>query len=484
VSPTHGPGASDPAPGAAFHSADAGTSERDWQSWGGLRAVPRLDVNAWAATRDAHLVLLAAHPDDETLAAAGLLAIAAEAGARVDVVVATAGEGSHPGSPTHSPQSLARWRAEEVRQSIHHLAPGARLHRLGLPDGHLREHREELRRALVALLTGSCWVVAPWRGDSHTDHDTAGEVAADVASSHGAELLEYPVWAWHWATPGDERLPWDAALAVPLPAAVRERKSAAMALHRSQVAPLSPAPGDEVMLGEHVLAHFRRDVEVFFRTAAPPPAWRTEEGARGTQSLPAAFFEDFYARGGDDPWGFTARWYERRKRALTLAALPRERFARAFEPGCSIGVLTAQLGERCDDLLALDVVPATVRKARQRTAHLPGVRVEQGSVPGDWPEGVFDLVVLSEVGYYCGPDDLDTLVDRAAGALAEDGVLVACHWRHPVPEYPLGGDAVHAVLRAHPRLALLAQHEEEDFLLDVLVPAPATSVARATGLLP
>ena len=156
----------------------------------------------------------------------------------------------------------------------------------------------------------------------------------------------------------------------------------------------------------------------------------------------------------------------------------------AFEPGCSIGVLTAQLGERCDDLLALDVVPATVRRARDRTAHLPGVRVEQGSVPADWPEGVFDLVVLSEVGYYCGPDDLRTLVDRAAGALATDGVLVACHWRHPVPEYPLGGDAVHAALRAHPRLALLARHEEEDFLLDVLVPAPATSVARATGLVP
>ena len=93
-------------------------------------------------------------------------------------------------------------------------------------------------------------------------------------------------------------------------------------------------------------------------------------------------------------------------------------------------------------------------------------------------------MVLSEVGYYCGPDDLRTLVDRAAGALATDGVLVACHWRHPVPEYPLGGDAVHAALRAHPRLALLARHEEEDFLLDVLVPAPATSVARATGLVP
>ena len=484
VNPAPGPEATVPTPGPTFRSADTGTTEGDWQGWGGLRALPRLDVAAWAATGDAHLVLLAAHPDDETLGAAGLLAIAAEAGARVDVVVATAGDGSHPGSPTHSAESLARWRADEVTQAVHLLAPGAHVHLLDLPDGHLREHRAELQRALLPLLTGSCWLVAPWRRDAHTDHDTAGAVAAEVASSHGTQLLEYPIWAWHWATPGDHRLPWDAAHALPLPAPARERKAEAMAVHRSQVEPLSPAPGDEVMLGEHVLAHFRRDVEVFFRTTAPQQALSAEEGDRGIKSLPAAFFEDFYARGGDDPWGFTDRWYERRKRALTLAALPRERFSRGFEPGCSIGVLTAQLGERCDDLLALDVVAATVRKARERTAHLPGVRVEQGSVPADWPDGVFDLVVLSEVGYYCGPDDLRTLVDRAAGALADDGVLVACHWRHPVPEYPLGGDAVHAALRAHPRLALLARHEEEDFLLDVLVPAPATSVARATGLVP
>jgi LmbE family N-acetylglucosaminyl deacetylase len=428
------PGPARPAPGPAFSSTDPGTSEGDWQEWGGLRALPRLDVDAWTTEGDAHLVLVAAHPDDETLGAAGLLAIAAEAGAAVDVVVATTGDGSHPGSRTHSPESLARWRAEEVTRAVHQLAPGARVHRLGLPDGHLREHRAELQRVLLGLMTGSCWLVAPWRGDAHTDHDTAGAVAAEVAAAHGAQLLEYPIWAWHWATPGDDRLPWDAALALPLPAATRARKRRAMAIHRSQVEPLSPAPGDEAMLGEHVLAHFRRDVEVFFRTVEPPPPQRTDDAERDRESLPAAFFEEFYAEGGEDPWGFTDRWYEHRKRALTLAALPRERFARGFEPGCSIGVLTAELGERCDDLLALDVVPATVRRARERTAHLPGVRVERGSVPADWPEGVFDLVVLSEVGYYCGADDLRTLVDRAAGALAEDGVLLACHWRHPVQE--------------------------------------------------
>ncbi len=125
-----------------------------------------------------------------------------------------------------------------------------------------------------------------------------------------------------------------------------------------------------------------------------------------------------------------------------------------------------------------------VERAAARTQDLPGVRVDRASVPQDWPEGRFDLVVLSEVGYYCGRDELALLVERAAASLTDDGVLVACHWRHPVPEYPVTGDEVHERLGAQPGLALLVRHEEEDFLLDVLVPSPATSVARATGLLP
>ena len=217
VSPATGSGRATPAPGPVFRHDEAGTTERAWQDWGGLQGLPQLDVDTWTASGDAHLVLLAAHPDDETLGAGGLLAIAAEAGARVDVVVATAGEGSHPASRTHSPEALARWRAEEVTRAVHLLAPEACVHQLGLPDGRLREHGEDLRRALLDLVTGSCWLVAPWRGDAHTDHEAAGEVAAEVAATCGAQLLEYPVWAWHWAAPGDDRVPWDAAVSAAPP---------------------------------------------------------------------------------------------------------------------------------------------------------------------------------------------------------------------------------------------------------------------------
>ena len=141
-----------PTPAPPSTSADPGTSERDWQGWGGLRALPRLDVAAWTAEGNAHLVLLAAHPDDETLGAAGLLATAAAAGATVDVVVATAGDGSHPRSPTHSPESLAPLACRRGdAEAVHLLAPGARVHLLGLPDGHLHAHRAELHACAAGL---------------------------------------------------------------------------------------------------------------------------------------------------------------------------------------------------------------------------------------------------------------------------------------------------------------------------------------------
>lgn len=199
--------------------------------------------------------------------------------------------------------------------------------------------------------------------------------------------------------------------------------------------------------------------------------------------------EQFYAESGDDPWGVDERWYEARKRALTLAVLPRARFARALEPGCSIGALTAELATRCDDLLAVDAVEAPLRRARARLAGVPHVRLERRRLPGEWPPGPFDLVVVSEVGYFLGGPDLADLAERAAASLTPDGVLVACHWRHggrpATPGDPgvLTGDEVHAVLRERSGLAVLAEHVEEDFRLDVLVPPPATSVARAEGVL-
>jgi hypothetical protein len=112
------------------------------------------------------------------------------------------------------------------------------------------------------------------------------------------------------------------------------------------------------------------------------------------------------------------------------------------------------------------------------------VALERRTLPGDWPPGSFDLIVVSEVGYYLSSAELDVLIDRILGSLAADATVVTCHWRHPVEEYPLDGDTVTERFREqlNPALDLLVTHTERDFVLDVFRTAPGRSVAQETGL--
>lgn len=159
-------------------------------------------------------------------------------------------------------------------------------------------------------------------------------------------------------------------------------------------------------------------------------------------TLPPAYFEQVY-EANEDPWNFETSTYEREKYAATLRALPARQYAAAFEIGCSLGVLTEQLAPRCAHLLAVDVAAAPLEKARQRCAHLPQVEFRQMRVPAEFPASHFDLIIVSEVGYYWSPDDLRQTTDRLLEALQPGGHLLLVHWTQPVHDYPLTGDDVH-----------------------------------------
>ena len=180
-----------------------------------------------------------------------------------------------------------------------------------------------------------------------------------------------------------------------------------------------------------------------------------------------------------DPWGVDDRWYEERKRALTLAALPRRRFADALELGCSVGALSAALAGRSDRLLAVDASETAVLACADRLRGRPGVRVERRVIPAQWPEGSFDLVVMSESGYFLTPLQLERTLERIEGSLSADGVVVACHWRHPIRGWPLDGEIVHQRMLetfAEKSIDMLALHLEPDFVLHVF--------GRDAGVLP
>jgi len=192
------------------------------------------------------------------------------------------------------------------------------------------------------------------------------------------------------------------------------------------------------------------------------------------------YFEKMF-EGNDDPWSFKSRWYEERKRALTLAALPQRRYAMAFEPGCANGELSAGLSARCDSLLCSDGTPRAVELARQRLAGQAHVRVVQGWVPDDWPDGAFDLIVISEIGYFLSPGALDRVAARTLGSLAPGGTVLACHWRWPVTGCELGGDAVSARLAEGLQLPLATTILDQDFRLDLWF-GDGRSIGQREGL--
>jgi len=194
----------------------------------------------------------------------------------------------------------------------------------------------------------------------------------------------------------------------------------------------------------------------------------------------ADYFDAMFAN-DDDPWQFRLRWYERRKRALTLAMLPKERYTHGFEPGCANGELAAALASRCDRLSVSDAAPRAVELAAQRLANHAGVRVTRRMIPDDWPDDRFDLIVISELAYYLAPRALEQLAECIEASLLPGGTFVACHWRHPIEGWTGRGDDVHAAFAARRRLHRLSHYEDADLLLDVWSNR-AQTVAQAEGL--
>ncbi len=159
-------------------------------------------------------------------------------------------------------------------------------------------------------------------------------------------------------------------------------------------------------------------------------------------TLPQSYFDDVY-RANSDPWSFETSDYERQKYEATVKALPDPHYHNAFEIGCSIGVLTQMLADRCDQLLAVDASELPLQAARTRLAAYPNVTIQLMNVPAEFPDGPFDLVLLSEVGYYFSREDLALARQRIIDALSPKGNLLMVHWTPFVPDYPLTGDQVH-----------------------------------------
>jgi cyclopropane fatty-acyl-phospholipid synthase-like methyltransferase len=186
------------------------------------------------------------------------------------------------------------------------------------------------------------------------------------------------------------------------------------------------------------------------------------------QTLKPEYFDALYAA-DPDPWNFAASPYERAKYTLTLNALPKPHYRSALEVGCSIGVLTRSLASRCDTVVAVDAAPTPLVEARRRCADLGKVLFEQMFVPEQWPDGVFELIVLSEVVYYLSPEDVSRLAVRVVDSLHIGGSVILVHWTG-LTDYPLSGDEAVALFieRMGPTCVVERADRHAEFRLDIL----------------
>jgi LmbE family N-acetylglucosaminyl deacetylase len=274
-----------------FHRNRAGTPESGWWS-SRLKACRHLDPPA-AGDR---LLVVAAHPDDETLGAGGLISAVSDLGCQIIVAVACHGEASHSRPRTGGASAVVELGLGEVRRALKTLAPEAELLNLRLPEGMLARHLEEMAGALDEAAARSTHILTPWIADSQPDHEACARIGAILGDRYGLTHWQYPIWAWHWADPQGGDLPWDQLRIFPLAHRERAAKTRAIAAYLSHQAPLSRQVGDEAILSPQALRYFTRPYETFVVAAAPGNS--------------ASYLRSLY-REHIDPWSLDERDHER-----------------------------------------------------------------------------------------------------------------------------------------------------------------------------
>jgi LmbE family N-acetylglucosaminyl deacetylase len=232
-------------PSSSFSPQDAGTPEPEWRSL--LR-----QSSEWQP-RAGPLVVVAPHPDDEILGAGGLVRSCAMAGQKVTIISVTDGEAADCSRP-----GLDRIRRSELRNALRTLSLShVTVHRLGIPDGRVQDHRNRLRGVLRECAKDRGTIIAPYEHDGHPDHEAAGRECLEVAQSDGVPIARYPVWAWHHTKPAALRaVRWGL---FHLEAGAQRAKKRALQCFESQLRP----PGGLPIVPPQVLAHFERPYEAF-----------------------------------------------------------------------------------------------------------------------------------------------------------------------------------------------------------------------------
>jgi LmbE family N-acetylglucosaminyl deacetylase len=236
-------------------------------------------VASLAAFPHKRVLVVAPHPDDESLGCGGLIATLALTGTAFCFVFVTDGGASHPGSPTWPRDRLVACRKDEAIEAMRRLNAGdANTVFLALPDaampasGSLVWNKVAAQLAEIISEFNPALVLLPWRRDPHCDHRASWRLAKDglkLANAH-PKILEYPIWLDEFGEEGDRPRQGEARLVAFDVAAALPAKRAAIAAHLTQTTRLIHDDPDGFRLTEAVIERFARPTETYWQAIDEP----------------------------------------------------------------------------------------------------------------------------------------------------------------------------------------------------------------------
>ena len=221
------------------------------------------------------LVVVAPHPDDETLGCGGLLALCAQTNRPCSIVIVSDGSGSHPNSTAWPPSALRNLREEETMRAVETLGLTRDVVTfLRAPDRFVPSEgpdAEQLAQSIsrIAQDISASAIAVTWRHDPHCDHAASWKLCAKAVSGmpNRPSLLAYPVWGHTLESVQFEQAPRGHRLFV---GEVLEVKRRALACHASQVTPLINDDPSGFVLSNEMISRFTRPYEIFFTTGDCP----------------------------------------------------------------------------------------------------------------------------------------------------------------------------------------------------------------------
>lgn len=240
-----------------------GTQVEEWCSCQILQQMPEFDIPG-VIPADARVCIVAPHPDDEILGCGGLIQRLDKLGYQIVLFAVTNGTASHPGSSLYSPKELNQIRPAETRAALQALALKQNILRIALDiqDGQVAQQRDLLKQQLQSYLQPNDVLITTFVHDGHPDHEITGQMVQQLATELHLSCIQVLIWAWHWATPGDTRIPWAVAHQLKLSDEELQYKSRAARCFASQIE-LDPTIEQPPILPEQALQRILQPWEVY-----------------------------------------------------------------------------------------------------------------------------------------------------------------------------------------------------------------------------